>query len=333
MAELNYHHLRYFWAIAHQRSLTRAAEQLHVSQSALSIQLRQLEERLGHPLFERRNRRLVLTEAGRIALVHADAIFRTGEELVSTLKGRPTDRRQVLRVGAVATLSRNFQMQWLRPLIGRDDVELVLHAGSLRELLTQLGAHALDVVLTNHAVPRDQGTAWHSQLIAEQAVSLVSAPPVLASALAPDAATEAVPPASTRRRGRATTMAGIAPLRFPDDLRDQPLLLPSTTSAIRTTFDLLMDLAGIRPIVLAEVDDMALLRLLARETGALTLVPPVVVRDELTSGVLVERCQVPQIQESFYAITARRRFPQPLLKELLANNLAPDQAKPAAARR
>ncbi len=314
MAELNYHHLRYFWAIAHQRSLTRAAEQLHVSQSALSIQLKQLEDRLGHALFERRNRRLVLTEAGRIALAHADTIFRSGEELVSTLKGRPTDTRQVLRVGAVATLSRNFQMQWLRPLIARDDVELVLHAGSLRELLMQLGAHALDVVLTNHSVPRDQGTAWHSQLIAEQAVSLVSAPLVVAAVARPP-----------RSRGALAPPAA-PPFRFPDDLRDQPVLLPGTTSAIRTAFDLLMELAGLRPLVLAEVDDMALLRLMARETGALTLVPPVVVWDELQSGVLVERCRVPQIQESFYAITARRRFPHPLLKDLLA--MPGDVARP-----
>jgi LysR family transcriptional activator of nhaA len=307
MAELNYHHLRYFWVIAHQRSLTRAAEQLHVSQSALSIQLRQLEDRLGHALFERRNRRLVLTEAGRIALAHADAIFRSGEELVSTLKGRPTDRRQVLRIGAVATLSRNFQLQWLAPLVDREDVELVLVSGSLRELLVQLGAHALDAVLSNHAVPRDQGTAWQSHLIAEQPVSLVSAPP---------------PGVAGALRGKAGKATVAPPLRFPEDLDGLPLLLPSATSAIRTAFDLLLELAGVRPVVRAEVDDMALLRLLARETGVATLVPPVVVRDELRQGVLVERCRIPQLQESFYAITARRRFPSPLLRELFESSAA-----------
>jgi len=87
MADLNFHHLRYFWVVAHRRHLTRAAEALHVSPSALSIQLRQLEERLGHALFERRNRKLILTEAGRIALEHADTIFRAGQELLSTLRG------------------------------------------------------------------------------------------------------------------------------------------------------------------------------------------------------------------------------------------------------
>ena len=95
MADLNFHHLRYFWVVAHRRNLTRAAEALHVSPSALSIQLRQLEERLGHRLFERRNRQLVLTEAGRVVLTHADAIFRTGQELLGALRGAPTRSRAV----------------------------------------------------------------------------------------------------------------------------------------------------------------------------------------------------------------------------------------------
>jgi LysR family transcriptional regulator, transcriptional activator of nhaA len=289
MAELNYHHLRYFWAIAHQRSLTRAAEQLHVSPSALSIQLRQLEDRLGQALFERRGRELLLTEAGRIALDHADTIFRAGDELLSTLKGRPMASQPVLRIGSAATLSRNFQLTLLKPLLGRGDVQVRLLSGRLRELLLQLGAHTLDVVLANEAVPRDASTGWHSHLLAEQPVSLVSRPPE----------------------------PGSAALRFPDDLRGVPLLLPGEPSGVRAAFDLRLEQVGIRPTVLAEVDDMAMLRLLARETGALALVPPVVVRDELLSGVLVERCRLPEITESFYAITGQRRFPHPLLREML----------------
>jgi LysR family transcriptional activator of nhaA len=300
MAELNYHHLRYFRAIAHQRSLTRAAEQLHVSPSALSIQLRQLEERLGQSLFERRHRQLVLTEAGRIALEHADAIFKAGEELVSTLQGRPQAARPVLRVGSAATLSRNFQLEWLRPLVEADDSRLLLVSGSLRELLVQLEAHTLDVVLSNHAVARERGTSWHSQLVAEQPVSLVGRKP----------------------KGRSR------PFRFPQDLDGQPVVVPSETSAVRTQFDLLLDLAGVRPRIVAEVDDMAMMRLLAREASALTLVPPVVVRDELRTGVLVERCRIPQIHECFYAITASRRFPHPDLRRLLASGRGRAAAPP-----
>lgn len=288
MSRLNYHHLHYFWAIARERSLTRAAESLHVSQSALSVQLRQLEERLGHALFERGNRRLVLTEAGRIALGYAQTIFDTGEELVNALQGRRDLARQVLRVGAVATLSRNFQLELLRPFLGRDDVELVLRSGSLSELLAQLSAHTVDVVLTNLAVPRDAETGWHSHRIAEQPVSLVG------------------PPVRGRRK-----------FRFPEDLADTPVVLPSLQSSLRVAFDLVLDRAGIRPRILAEVDDMAMLRLIARESPGVTLVPPVVVQDELRRKVLVERCRIPEIRESFHAVTASRRFPNPLVRELL----------------
>lgn len=290
MAELNYHHLRYFLEIARERSLTRAAQKLHVSQSALSIQLRQLEDRLGQPLFERRGRQLLLTEAGRIAMDHAEAIFSTGEELVGTLKGRPRGRQALLRVGAAATLSRNFQLQWLQPLLSRRDLQIRLQSGSLPVLTAALESHALDVVLSNEPAPLVRVSGLYSRLIDEQAVTLVS------------------------RRPRSRVLR----LRFPQDLHGLPMVLPGNGSALRTSFDAALDLAGVQPLVVAEIDDMAMLRLMARESGVLTLVPPVVVRDELRSGLLVERCSIPQIRERFYAITGQRRFMHPLIKTLLA---------------
>ena len=301
MAEINLHHLRYFRAIAHEQGLARAAERLHVSPSALSVQLRLLEERLGHALFERRGRRLVLTEAGRVALEHADTIHAAGEELLATLQGRPRGRVSVLRVGSVATLSRNFQLLLLRPLLARDDVQIRLESGRLRELLLHLGAHQLDVVLVNEAVPRDAAQGWRSTRIAQQPLAIVSAP----------------------GKGRKPP-----PLAFPQGLHEQPLLLPGGDHAVRAAFDALLADAGVRPRVLAEVDDMAMLRLLARETGALTLVPPVVVQDELAARTLVERCSIPQIQERFYAVTAERRFPHPLLQLLLQPGLGQSPASP-----
>lgn len=288
MAFLNYHHLRYFRAIAKEGSLTRAAVQLHISQSALSMQLRELETSLGQPLFHRRNKSLVLTEAGRIALDYAESIFLAGEEMVSVLSSQVAASRQILRVGAVATLSRNFQVALLRPLIGRDDVELVIRSGNLRDLLGQLRSHTLDVVLSNLPVRRDAETKWHSHLVDEQPVSLVS----------------------RKSRGRKV-------FQFPDDLRTVPLILPSLDSNIRVAFDLMLEQLGIRPVIAAEVDDMAMLRLLAKEGAGLALVPPVVVESELSDGTLVERHRISEIHESFYAITPSRRFPNPMLRELL----------------
>lgn len=288
MRDLNYNHLRYFWAVVHAGGLTRAAAMMNLSQSALSVQIQKLEHQIGHPLFERAGRKLVLTEAGRIALDYADTVFKAGEELMSTLRGQPLATRQVLRVGALTTLSRNFQLEFLRPLVGRADVELIVRSGNIRDLLAQLEAHALDVVLANSAAPRDARSSLRNHLLNEQPVSLVGRP------------------RATRRK-----------FKFPDDLRSEPILLPSLDSDIRVAFDRVLELAGIRPIILAEVDDMAMLRLLAREREGVTLVPPIVVRDELNSGVLVEHCRIEDVTETFYAIVQKRRFPNRLLSELL----------------
>lgn len=292
--QLNYHHLRYFRAIAHEGGLTKAAARLHIAQSALSIQLRQLEENLGHALFDRQQRRMTLTEAGRMTLQYADVIFRAGDELIDTLQHGSVRPRRVLRVGAVATLSRNFQWEFLSPLGRRKDVELVLRSGNLRDLVLQLRDHSIDVVLSNRPVRRDAETTLHSHLLAEQEVSLVA-------------------------QRSATTR----PFRFPEDFRTVPVLLPSLESDIRPAFDLVLDKAGIRPVIAAEVDDMAMLRILALRTKAVALVPKVVVRDELRSGVLVERYRLSSIRETFWAITASRTFPNMLVKELVSHATRP----------
>jgi len=299
VAFLNYHHLRYFRAIAQTGNLTRAAEHLRISPSALSIQLGQLEESLGQSLFERRKKRLELTEAGRLALDYAETIFRSGEELLDALKHRVPKQRQILRIGAVATLSRNFQLELLRPFLLRPDVELVLRTGALRDLLGMLEAHAVDLVLSNLPVPRDAETDLRSHLLDEQEVSLVA----------------------HRKNAR---------FRFPESLEGMPMVLPTLESSIRGPFDLLLEQHGVRPQIVAEVTDMAMLRLLAREAEAVTLVPRVVVRDELRSGTLVELHRIRRIKESFYAITPARQFPNPLVKELLTG---PRPAKPRTPKR
>jgi LysR family transcriptional regulator, transcriptional activator of nhaA len=288
MRDLNYNHLRYFWAVAHDGNLTRAASRMNLSQSALSVQIQKLEHQIGHPLFERQGKKLILTEAGQIALDYADTVFKTGDELMSTLRGRSSSQRQVLKVGALTTLSRNFQLEFLRPLVGRSDVELIVRSGNIRDLLNQLEAHAVDVVLANSAAPRDARSLLRNYLLNEQPVSLVGRP---------------------RSKKRS--------FRFPEDLKTEPILLPSLDSDIRIAFDRVLELAGVRPVILAEVDDMAMLRLLAREREGVTLVPPIVVRDELQSGVLVEYCRIPEVTERFYAIIQKRRFPNRLLNELL----------------
>lgn len=287
MASLNYNHLRYFWAVAHDGNLTRTAERLNLTQSALSVQIRKLEDRLGHPLFERRGRQLHLTEAGQIVLDHADAIFATGEEMLGTLR-QTGAARQALRVGSLATLSRNFQMEFLHPVLGRTDIDLILRSGSTGELLRALEALNLDVVLLNQAPRSDALTPFVTHRLAERAVSLVGTPD---------------------RMGHEASLV--------DRLRSQPIVLPTVDNSVRVGFDALTDRLGVRPEIVAEVEDMAMMRLLAREDIGLAVLPPIVVKDEIAAGVLVEGDHLPGIVETFHAVTIARRFPNPLVRLLL----------------
>ncbi|MEM8591615.1 MAG: LysR family transcriptional regulator [Pseudomonadota bacterium] len=286
MDRLNYHHLRYFREVAHEGNLTRVAEKLNVSQSALSTQIKQLEERMGHALFVREGRTLKLTEAGRIALDHADRIFQGGQELLAAL-GDGAGPTRPLKIGAMSTLSRNFQIKFLAPVL-RQDTALTLVSGNARTLWNDLRALALDVVLATEAPPSAaEGLIAHR--IAEQAVALYGVP---------------------GRLGHPSLRAL---------LENEPIILP-TESSVRAGFDSLAARLDVTPEVAAEVDDMAMVRLLAREGVGLAVVPEIVVADEVRSGLLQAAPFTLGIAEPFYAVTVKRQFPHPLLQALLTSS-------------
>jgi LysR family transcriptional regulator, transcriptional activator of nhaA len=285
---LNYHHLRYFWLVAKATSLTQAAKDNNISQSALSMQISTLETYLGQKLFDRKGRGLELTEAGQVALDFAESIFAKGEELEGTFGLKDHLRQNVLRVGALATLSRNFQITFLAPALAAEGVEVIIHSGTLDELLESLEDYQLDVILSNFVPPRNSSTRWVAHTIDQQPVSLI---------------------------GRPLPQRDQLPLKTL--LQDEPLVVPALQSSIRTGFDALVDRMKIQPKIVAQVDDMAMLRLVAREHTGLAVVPPIVVKDELAGGVLVEVAKLPGLAETFSAITLTRRFPNPLLKLVL----------------
>jgi LysR family transcriptional regulator, transcriptional activator of nhaA len=289
--QLNFRHLLYFWRVARCGHLTRAAEALNTSQSALSAQIRQLEDRVGEPLFSREGRRLVLTDTGQLVLSYAEDIFGLGQELLGRLEGRDRGLTR-LRVGSVATLSRNYQENWLRPLLGDASVTLALESGTLEGLLERLAQHQLDVVLANEAVPADPSRPFLCRFLGSQAMSLVG-------------------PARRWTAGR---------LQLPRDLHGADIALPGPRNAVRIQFDAMCASAGVTPRVRAEVDDMAMLRLVARDSGWLALLPAVVVQDELAAGVLVEVGQLGNLQERFYAITTLHRHRMEALEQLLARS-------------
>jgi LysR family transcriptional activator of nhaA len=302
MSRLNYHHLYYFWKVASLGHLTQAAEVLHVSQSALSSQIRQFEHTMGVELFTRSGRRLQLTESGRQVLSYAEDIFRTGEELESMLLRGPGQHTQQLAIGVLTNLSRNFTESFIKPLLGNSHVSLSLVTGDMNRLLEGLSRHELDLALTNRAVVSDGGAgplaesginagqSWQSQLVARQQLAIVG-------------------PA-----GRAPSGA------FPKGYGAVTWVLPGRGSAIRSAFESLCATWKYQPIVRAEADDMAMLRLLARDSGSLAVLPPVVVKDEIELGVLAQYQMLPQAYENFYAITIARKYVPEALLALLQQN-------------
>ncbi len=284
LEQLNFHHLFYFWRVAKIGHLTRAAQDLHTSQSAVSAQIRQLEDRLGDALFVREGRRLALTDTGQLVLSYAENIFGLGQEMLGRLQGRSEGVTR-LRVGSVATMSRNYQENWIRPLL----------------LLARLVQHQLDVVLANETVPVDPDRPLHCRFLGSQSISLVG-------------------PA-----GKWTALS----LRVPEDLDGVDIALPGPRHALRAQFDALCVSAGVTPRLRAEVDDMAMLRLIARDSGWLTVLPEVVVQDELRSGSLIRVGHVPQLQERFYAITTPHRHRTEVLERMLS--FTPEDAKVSAA--
>lgn len=290
MVSLNYNHLKYFWFVAHEGNLTRAAEKLHVAQSAVSIQIKTLEAQINHKLFERKGKQLVLTEAGRITLDYADEIFKTANELLDRLKNTGQARREIVRVGVIATLSRNFQMQFLNPLLEMEEIELNIISANIDTLMTMLKSHEIDVVLANDIPTAKIKPNWVAHLISDQPVSLIV------------------------KAGESKKTKNLSKL-----LSEELINLPSHKSKIRHAFDSMLEKLNIQPQIGVEVDDIAMLRLIALNKTGLTLVPSIVVKDELKAKKLVVVREIPEIRESFYAITMKRKFANKLIQACVTN--------------
>lgn len=293
MSRLNYHHLHYFWYVAKIGNLTKAAQTLHVSQSALSAQIKQLEESFGKQLFNRQNRKLVLTDVGNIAYSYAESIFNQGDELEALLTKGIQAEHQVIRVGMLSTMSRNFVESFVRPLMNNPKVKLIIAARGQTTLLNELSNHEFDVVLTNIEVRGTSKQLWQCHLLTQQAISVIGAPGLKLSKT------------------------------FSDAYQAVDWVLPVSSSPIRSAFDGLCAQYQFQPNIVGEADDMAMLRLLARDSQALAVMPDVVVKDEIAAGRLTAYTTLPNIHESFYAVTVKKHIPNMLVSELIRNFKSP----------
>lgn len=289
MSKLNYHHLNYFWEVAKQGNLTKAAERLHISQSALSSQISQLEHNMGVQLFSRQGRKLVLTDIGYTTFSYADEIFKRGIELEALLLQGLKAKNQVIKIGVLATMSRNFIEGFVEPLINRPNTKFSLYARGQAPLLKALANHQIDIALTNIEVNGANDQLWQCQLLARQPIAVIG------------------------RSGLGLSET------FSSDYATQNWILPVEDSPIRSAFDGFCAIHQFSPNIVAEADDMAMLRLLTRDTDAIAVMPEVVVKDELKSGELVSYMRLPNIYEYFYAVTVKRHLPNEVINELMLN--------------
>jgi LysR family transcriptional activator of nhaA len=289
MIWLNYNHFYYFWVIAKEMSVTRAAKKLRLSQSTLSEQLSQFESLIGQELFVREKQRLKLSETGKVAFDYAERIFLAGEEMVGVFQGKDDKARTItLKMGAVGPLSKNLQYEFVKPILRNKEVKIVANASPLKSLLASLSRHEIDVVLSGYPARNEEGDTFHNDFLGEVKVCIVGKPPLKKF---------------TRK--------------FPYGLEGVPLFVPTKESRMRAEFDTIMDRARVQPYIKAEVEDMALLRVFALSGEAYALVPEIVVSNELKDKRLSIIERVPHLTERFYAITVHRKFAHPLVSQLI----------------
>lgn len=286
---LNYHHLRYFVAVAKEGGLRAAAEKLHVSPPSISAQIRELEETLGEKLFRRSGRAKVLTDAGQVALRHAEEIFSLGQELVSAVKQRPTARAVRLHVGVADSFPKLVTYEILKPVLARaETVHVVCREGKLEDLLGQLAAHRLDIVLADEPAPSTAKIRTFSHALGESGVTFC-ATAKLAAAL---------------RRG------------FPRSLHEAPALLPMENTALRRSLENWFRDLQIRPRVVAECEDAALLKVMAANGGGFVPIPTAVAREAVSRYELRTIGTTDRCRDQFFAITAERKITHPLVSLL-----------------
>jgi LysR family transcriptional activator of nhaA len=285
----NFRHLHYFWVVAKEGSITRAAARLGLAIQTVSTQLALLEQSFGKSLFTQQGRRLSLTEAGRLVLSYADQIFLLGEQMQEALDESGSARIR-LTVGISDSLPKFTAYRLLEVTTRLDKpVRLVCYEDQYEALLGDLALHKLDVVLTDRAVPPGTTLRVFSHLLAESAMYVVGAPAL----------------AALHREG------------FPEALDGAPFLLPTRNNALRAKIDDWFERHGVRPDVVGEFEDNALLNTFGRRGLGLFFTPSApleVIQDQL-GAELVGR--VPEVNEHFYAISNERKIKHPAVEAIL----------------
>ncbi len=284
MEWLNYHHLRYFWTVAKEGGLARAAARLRVSQPSISEQVRELESALGVKLFRREGRKNVLTDTGRIVFGYAEEIFALGRELVNTVKQGHGTKPLRLYVGVADSFPKLVTNEILRPIFDMPQTaHVICREGKTLDLLAQLAAHRLDLVLADEPASNTANLKVFNHSLGETTATICA----------------------------EKKMAARLKRNFPKSLNEAPALLPSENTTLRRALETWFREQRIQPRIVAEFEDLALMKVMAAEGRGFIAVPSMAVRDALghygfrVIGV-AKRCRV-----EFFAITAERRIEHP----------------------
>lgn len=281
---LNYHHLLYFWMVAKEGGISRASEKLHLAQPTLSSQIQKLEKSMGTNLFDRVGRTMVLTDTGQMVYRYADEIFTLGRELSDALQGRPTRDTLRLTVGVPDALPKLVVYQLLKPAIEIGErVQLVCYEGKLTELLAELALHRLDIVLADSPVTPATHIRAFNHLLGESSVTIFGNAEL----------------AKQHKRG------------FPQSLQGARMLLPTQNTSLRRALEQWFDAGDIRPLVVHEFEDSAILKVFGQHGEGMFAAPSAIEAEICRQyGVLVVG-RIEEVKERFYAISVERRLKHP----------------------
>lgn len=287
---MNFKHLHYFWAAANAGGVMRAGEQLHITPQTLSGQIKLLEARLGCRLFTKRGRRLELTEAGRVALKYADQIFALGDELEAAMgQARGSPRGLDFRVGLADSVPKAIAYRLIEPALGvPGPVRLICHEGRLGDLLGQLSVQKLDLVIADEPMSRQMSVKAFNHELGRTAMSFFCAPQL------------------------KKTLGG----RFPKNLQDAPLLIPGANSALRRRLDFWLAAHQLRPQIVGEFDDSALVTAFGREGRGVFMAPAVLERETCAQHGVQVLGRSNDLVEEFYAISVERRITHPCVEAI-----------------
>jgi LysR family transcriptional regulator, transcriptional activator of nhaA len=291
MSRINYHHLYLFWTLAKQGSFTKAAESLSIAQSAVTSQIKQLEDALGLLLVDRSNRRKpILTEDGKSVLDFANSIFETGDELLKWTSQGSSQKNLVVRVGALSGLSRNFQFEFLRPIIGKAGIRIEIQTGDQEKLVKLLKEHHLDLILSSHNVHAEGRVKFYSHVLTTSPMVFVISK-------------------NHRMRG----------VGLKEHLKEKPLSLPGLSFETRPEIDAFLEKLRFPITILSEIDDIALLRIFALRAESVVLIPEMGILNEIRTGEVQVLSKLADLSQKFYAITRQKRTRNEIVEALISN--------------